>query len=88
MCRRIAGERAFKGWRGSRRAVALDGLRISVLEPGAIEDCCTDVDLQDGGKVFPDRVVGRCAAATHEHDFSFDPALLRGCTLLPLPRGT
>ncbi|WP_290884423.1 hypothetical protein [Arenimonas sp.] len=50
--------------------------------------CGSDVDLQDGGTAFPDRIVGRCAAAPHEHVFSFDPVLLRGSALLPLPRGT
>lgn len=40
--------------------------------------CGSDVDLQEGGKAFPDRVVGRCAAAPHEHVYSFDPVLLRG----------
>ena len=50
--------------------------------------CGSDVDLQNGGRAFPDRIVGRCAAAPHEHVFSFDPVLLRGSALLPLPRGT
>lgn len=40
--------------------------------------CGSDVDLHDGGRAFPDRIVGRCAAAPHEHVYTFDPVLLQG----------
>jgi len=34
--------------------------------------CQGTVELFDGGKVFPDRVVGRCRRSGREHVFSFD----------------
>lgn len=43
--------------------------------------CGSDVDLHDGGRAFPDRIVGRCAAAPREHIYSFDPVLLEGRSL-------
>jgi hypothetical protein len=44
--------------------------------------CGTDVDPQDGGRAFPGRVAGRCAAAPNEQVSSFDPVLLQGSRLL------
>lgn len=40
--------------------------------------CSAEVDLDDGGKAFPDRLVGRCHDAPLEHVFSFDPVRLTG----------
>lgn len=35
--------------------------------------CSGEVDLADGGRAFPDRIIGRCADSPAEHVFSFDP---------------
>lgn len=43
--------------------------------------CSAEVDLEDGGKAFPDRLVGRCHDAPLEHVFSFDPVQLVGAPL-------
>lgn len=40
--------------------------------------CAAEVDLADGGRAFPDRIVGRCHDAPLEHVFSFDPVTLQG----------
>ena len=40
--------------------------------------CSAEVDLDDGGRAFPDRLVGRCHDAPTEHVFSFDPVRLVG----------
>lgn len=40
--------------------------------------CAAEVDLDDGGRAFPDRLVGRCHDAPLEHVFSFDPVTLKG----------
>ena len=40
--------------------------------------CSAEVDIQDGGREFPGRLVGRCADAPLEHVYSFDPVLLTG----------
>lgn len=40
--------------------------------------CSAEVDIQDGGRQLPGRLVGRCADAPLEHVFSFDPVLLTG----------
>ena len=67
-----------------RRRGARPGGWLSVVRHWApCPICGSDVDLQDGGRAFPGRVVGRCAAAPNEHVFSFDPVLLQGRQLLP-----
>lgn len=43
--------------------------------------CSSEVDLDDGGRAFPDRLVGRCHDAPLEHVFSFDPVRLVGAPL-------
>lgn len=40
--------------------------------------CSAEVDLDDGGRAFPERLVGRCHDAPTEHVFSFDPVRLVG----------
>lgn len=40
--------------------------------------CSGDIDIADGGRAFPDRLVGRCADSPLEHVFSFDPVTLAG----------
>lgn len=40
--------------------------------------CSAEVDLDDGGRAYPDRLVGRCHDAPQEHVFSFDPVRLTG----------
>ena len=40
--------------------------------------CSADVDLDEGGSAYPDRLVGRCHDAPSEHVFSFDPVTLSG----------
>ena len=45
--------------------------------------CSAEVDLDDGGKAFPDRLIGRCHDAPLEHVFSFDPVRLTGTSLRP-----
>jgi hypothetical protein len=40
--------------------------------------CAAEVDVQDGRREFPGRLVGRCQDAPLEHVFSFDPVLLIG----------
>lgn len=44
--------------------------------------CSAEVDVDDGRKAFPDRLVGRCHDAPWEHVFSFDPVRLVGRHLL------
>lgn len=44
--------------------------------------CSAEVDLDSGGRAFPDRLVGRCHDAPHEHVFSFDPVRLLGSPLV------
>ena len=43
--------------------------------------CSAEVDIDDGGRSFPDRLVGRCHDAPLEHVFSFDPVRLVGAPL-------
>jgi len=45
--------------------------------------CSAEVDLADGGREFPERLVGRCGDAPMEHVFSFDPVRLIGAPLRP-----
>lgn len=45
--------------------------------------CSGELDVQDGGRAFPGRLVGRCSDSPIEHVFSFDPVSLAGCHLLP-----
>lgn len=45
--------------------------------------CSAEVDLDHGGKAFPDRLVGRCHDAPLEHVFSFDPVRLVGSPMRP-----
>lgn len=40
--------------------------------------CSADVDLDEGGSAYPDRLVGRCHDSPSEHVFSFDPVTLSG----------
>lgn len=44
--------------------------------------CSAEVDLDDGGRAFPGRIVGRCHDAPLEHVFSFDPVRLAGRPIL------
>lgn len=48
---------------------------------GTCPICSAEVDLEDGGREFPDRLVGRCHDAPLEHVFSFDPVTLVGVIL-------
>lgn len=45
---------------------------------GTCPVCAAEVDLDDGRRAFPDRLVGRCHDAPLEHVFSFDPVTLKG----------
>lgn len=47
--------------------------------------CSAEIDLADGGREFPQRLVGRCSDAPMEHVFSFDPVRLTGAPLRPNP---
>jgi hypothetical protein len=49
---------------------------------GACPICSADVDLRDGAKTFPGRLVGRCSDSPLEHVFSFDPVTLVGTSLI------
>ena len=40
--------------------------------------CSGEVEVLNGGKEFPGRLVGRCSDSPMEHVFSFDPVLLAG----------
>lgn len=40
--------------------------------------CAAEVNLDEGGRAFPDRIIGRCGDAPLEHVFSFDPVRLVG----------
>lgn len=48
---------------------------------GVCTECAAEVDLEDGGREFPGRLVGRCHDAPSEHVFSFDPVKLTGLAL-------
>lgn len=48
---------------------------------GTCTECAAEVDLEDGGREFPGRLVGRCHDAPSEHVFSFDPVKLTGRAL-------
>jgi hypothetical protein len=48
--------------------------------------CAAEVDLDDGGRAFPDRIIGRCSDAPLEHVFSFDPVRLIGEPLYAIRR--
>ena len=45
---------------------------------GTCTVCAAEVDLDEGNRDFPGRLVGRCHDAPSEHVFSFDPVLLTG----------
>lgn len=60
----------------------LQGRVFSVVRHwGTCPLCAAEVDLADGGKAFPDRIIGRCGDAPLEHVFSFDPVRLAGSSL-------
>ena len=50
---------------------------------GTCAICSGEVEVVDGAKAFPGRLVGRCSDSPLEHVFSFDPVLLRGKWLYP-----
>lgn len=55
---------------------------------GTCTVCAAEVDLDDGNRDFPGRLVGRCHDAPSEHVFSFDPVMLTGRPLrMPEPPG-
>ena len=59
-----------------------EGRTVSIVRHwGVCPICAADVDLDDGGAAFPDRLVGRCHDAPLEHVYSFDPVRLVGETL-------
>ena len=43
--------------------------------------CGGIVEIHEGRRAFPDRLIGRCRLAAREHLFSFDPALRTGYPL-------
>lgn len=43
--------------------------------------CSGEVEIADGGKAFPGRLVGRCGDSPLEHVYSFDPVSLTGMHL-------
>lgn len=45
---------------------------------GTCPVCAAEVDIQEGGREFPGRLVGRCHDAPLEHAYSFDPVRLVG----------
>lgn len=45
---------------------------------GTCTVCAAEVDLDEGSRDFPGRLVGRCHDAPSEHVFSFDPVMLTG----------
>ncbi len=45
---------------------------------GTCPVCSGEVDLREGRRDFPGRLVGRCSNAPSEHVFSFDPVRLTG----------
>ena len=67
---------------GSRRA----GRTFSLVRHwGHCPICAAEVDLADGGRSFPGRIVGRCGDAPLEHVYSFDPVRLTGSPLREAP---
>lgn len=48
---------------------------------GVCPICAAEVDLAEGGREFPERLIGRCGDAPLEHVFSFDPVRLTGSSL-------
>lgn len=75
---------AFNELHGQLRTMPLSGRReagrvFSVVRHwGICPVCSAEVDIQNGGRDFPGRLVGRCSDAPLEHVFSFDPVLLKG----------
>lgn len=60
----------------------LGGRTFSIVRHwGPCPVCAADVELSEGGREFPDRVIGRCNDAPTEHVFSFDPVRLVGVPL-------
>lgn len=45
--------------------------------------CSGEVEVEDGGRAFPGRLVGRCSDSPIEHVFGFDPIGLAGSPLYP-----
>ena len=43
--------------------------------------CRGEIEIAEGGRRFPDRLVGRCRRSPREHLYSFDHALLVGSPL-------
>jgi hypothetical protein len=48
---------------------------------GSCSRCGGTVDLYDGGREFPGRIIGRCRDSPTEHLYSFDPVSRRGISL-------
>lgn len=71
--RTMPDERKF----GARRTLSL------VRHWGFCPTCSAEVDLDEGGAAFPDRLIGRCQDAPLEHVYSFDPVRLIGEPLRP-----
>jgi hypothetical protein len=49
---------------------------------GTCPICAGEVEIADGGKAFPGRLVGRCSDSPMEHVFSFDPTSMAGRQLI------
>ena len=48
---------------------------------GTCPKCSGEVEIADGGRAFPGRLVGRCGDSPLEHIFTFDPVSLTGRAL-------
>lgn len=82
-----AGYLAFTEFYGQLRSIRDTNRRLGSREFSVVRHwavcplCSAEVDLEDGGRAFPDRLVGRCHDAPTEHVFSFDPVSLTGLRL-------
>jgi hypothetical protein len=69
---------------GQLRTMPVPGRKLKSREFAVVRHwgicsiCSAEVDLDWGGKSFPDRLIGRCHDAPLEHVFSFDPVRLIG----------
>lgn len=76
----VAFSTMYAQFRSMREGGAkIKGRTFSIVRHWAVCPVCAgEVDLEGGGRAFPDRLVGRCGDSPQEHVYSFDPITLIG----------